>query len=624
LVCVFLATALSFAKGELYAPEHFIGLTYTGNDHANGRRITRKSANHKISFRWRALAMVISSNVLRLAVRRMLLTAAVASFGAVPVVHAQDTGGLKEIVVTGSRIAAPNQTSASPIQVVSAESIQDTGRNDISDIINQLPQIFNNDIGQDLGNRTSGLTTAGGVSTADLRGLGPNRTLVLIDGRRLGIGSPNTAIQQPAPDLDQIPLFMVERVEVLTGGASSVYGSDAVGGVVNFILKKNFEGIQIDGQYGVNWHNQHNEFARGLLEDDGTTPLRGDIWDGHNQNFNLMMGSSLADGRGNVTAYLNYYHQNAVPSGNRDFGQCQLNPDSSDGKTEDTLFCQGSSNSNYFHPLSGPNKANIYSVSGTSFVPNSTPGTNPPATFNTQPFIFMQRNDTRYMGGFNAHYEVNDWVKPYMQFGFMDDRTHQEIAPAALFRGGNPNDTNTGNYYVNCGNPFLSAQQRTILGCTAAQITAANQLDRANQVEIEIGRRNVEGGSRLNDFQHTNYRAVFGATGDIAPGWTYDAYGQFYYVTYFSSADKYLNFANIDNSLLVTTRNGVPACVTLDPRCVPYNIFQQGGVTQALSIICRLSEPNAANQRCVPITRTLPVSWMNMASSYRPQTMASR
>jgi len=123
---------------------------------------------------------------------------------------------LQEITVTGSRIAAPNEVSTSPIQVISSQSIQVSGKTDITDIISQLPQIFTNDLGQDLGNGTSGLTTAGGVATADLRGLGPARTLVLIDGRRLGVGSPNTAIAEPAPDLDQIPAGLVERIEVVT------------------------------------------------------------------------------------------------------------------------------------------------------------------------------------------------------------------------------------------------------------------------------------------------------------------------------------------------------------------------------------------------------------------------
>src|SRR5580704_6667818 len=175
------------------------------------------------------------------------------------VAAAAEPAPLTEVIVTGSRIASPNEVSTSPIQVVSSKSIQVSGKTDISDIITQLPQNYNNDLGQDLGNGTSGLATAGGVATADLRGLGPARTLVLIDGRRLGVGSPNTAITQPAPDLDQIPAGLVERVEVVTGGASAAYGSDAIAGVVNFIMKKNFEGFQLDGQVGENLHENHDK-----------------------------------------------------------------------------------------------------------------------------------------------------------------------------------------------------------------------------------------------------------------------------------------------------------------------------------------------------------------------------
>src|SRR5436190_19976064 len=116
----------------------------------------------------------------------------------------------EEVIVTGSRIASPNATSTSPVQVVTRQDIVVSGKTDITDIISQMPQNFTNDLGQDLGNRSPGLTTAGGVATADLRGLGPNRTLVLVNGRRLGIGSPYTFIQAPAPDLDQIPAALVE------------------------------------------------------------------------------------------------------------------------------------------------------------------------------------------------------------------------------------------------------------------------------------------------------------------------------------------------------------------------------------------------------------------------------
>jgi outer membrane receptor protein involved in Fe transport len=311
---------------------------------------------------------------------------------------------IEEIVVTGSRIASPNAASASPIQVVSSAEILATGKNDISDVINQLPQIINNDLGQDFSNRTSGLTSAGGLTTADLRGIGPNRTLVLIDGRRLGIGSPNTQIASYAPDLDQVPLPLVERVEVLTGGASSVYGSDAIAGVVNFILKKNFQGLQFDGHWGEDWHQQRNAYIEPLLSAQGLTPLSGSIQDGRSRNFSVVAGTNFADNSGNVTGYLTYLHNDPVASGDRDFGQCQL-AENFDPTTGDVIgnHCSGSSNANRFTPLTGPNANTRYAVSGTSFVPWGTVATNPPAVSNSQPFIYMQREDDRYQAGVMAH-----------------------------------------------------------------------------------------------------------------------------------------------------------------------------------------------------------------------------
>src|SRR5262249_24872214 len=135
------------------------------------------------------------------------------------------TPTVEEVVVTGSRIESQNLQSTSPIKVVDSKAIRTRGRTDISDIIMMLPQNYDNGLGQDLGNKTSGLTTAGGVATADLRGLGPNRTLVLVDGVRLGIGSPYTFVLQPAPDLDQIPTFLVDRIEVVTGAPPPTHPS---------------------------------------------------------------------------------------------------------------------------------------------------------------------------------------------------------------------------------------------------------------------------------------------------------------------------------------------------------------------------------------------------------------
>src|SRR5262249_42987333 len=142
----------------------------------------------------------------------------------------------EEIVVTGSRIPQPNLSSSAPITQLTAEDIQNQGVTRLEDMTNQLPQVFATQ-GSAVSNGSSG------TAEISLRGLGAGRTLVLLNGRRMPYGSDGDT----AADLNTIPGVMVQRVEVLTGGASSIYGSDAVAGVVNFIMKDNFEGLRVDG-----------------------------------------------------------------------------------------------------------------------------------------------------------------------------------------------------------------------------------------------------------------------------------------------------------------------------------------------------------------------------------------
>jgi outer membrane receptor protein involved in Fe transport len=296
----------------------------------------------------------------------------------------------------------------------------------------------------------------------------------------------------------------------------------------------------------------------------------------------MVVGTNFADNKGNVTGYFSYYHTDPVTGAQRDWSGCQANEVfGADGATVVGQTCGGSHNSNWFEPFSGPNAFDPngpYSVHGTNFVPGGTVATTPPFNFNSQPYIYMTREDTRYTGGFLAHDDVQEWFKPYLDFYFTDDQTHVAIAPAALFRDANPNDPISGNYNINCSNPLLSAQQAGILGCTSAMIAADAANPGSVTINTQIGRRNVEGGGRSSDFEHTSYRAHFGVKGDFLDAWNYDAYGGYYYVNFFNSNNKFLSFANIDNALLVTGTAASPRCIS-GPPCVPYNIFKDGGVT---------------------------------------------
>ncbi len=270
-----------------------------------------------------------TSNSIRRAVRYALLTSAAAA--SLPA-YAQDQT-IQEVVVTGSRIAQPNLETTSPVTQVTAEDVITQGVTKIEDLVNQLPQAF-------AAQNATVANGATGTATVNLRGLGSPRTLVLVDGRRMPYGGVDSG--SAAPDLNQIPTAMVERVEVLTGGASAVYGSDAIAGVVNFIMKKDFEGVQIDAQYSLYQHN--NDFSGpGAVElrdvisgRAATNPTQfalpdDNVTDGNSVQGTITIGVSTDDGRGNITAYASYQDNKEVLQRDRDYSACSLGHEQPDG-----------------------------------------------------------------------------------------------------------------------------------------------------------------------------------------------------------------------------------------------------------------------------------------------------
>jgi iron complex outermembrane receptor protein len=501
----------------------------------------------------------------------------------------QEQTTLTTVVVTGSRIPVPpNITATSPIQVVTAQDFALQGITDTTNMINRLPQNIIG-AGVDLGNNSAPLNAAGGIATADLRGLGPQRTLVLVDGRRLGPGDPNTANPNVASDLDQIPAALVERVDVVTGGASATYGSDAIAGVVNFIMKKNFEGVEVSGEYGVFQHHNHEQWIQTEAAAAGFNPVPKDVSGGDHRDWTILMGTNLANGDGNVTGYLSYHEQDPVNGAGRDFANCQLVSPANFGlPAAGPPACIGSSNSNKFITQSG----NAFSVVGHSFLPFPQAGSSPPSQFNSSAYEYIQRQDERYNAGVFAHIDVNEWVKPYLEFGFMNDKTQVLVAPSALFQTGNP-VTADNRYLVNCSNPLLSAQEAGTI-CTPGQIAGDLALpgSAGNSANIDIGRRNIEGGGRNAYYEHTNYRMVVGTRGGFGDAFNYDLYGQYAYTSFFNANQNYLNYASINLALQATTgAGGTPVCIS-GGSCVPYNIFTQGGVTAAQTSY--LSTPGTA------------------------------
>ncbi len=517
-----------------------------------------------------------------------------------PQAGADDTAAAQPIVVTGSRIASPNLTSVAPITAVSQDEFKALGTTKTEDLLNSLPQVF--------ASQSSTLSNgATGTATVDLRGLGPSRTLVLVNGRRLMPGDPNA--RSSAADLNNIPSSLVKRVDVLTGGASSTYGADAVSGVVNFIIDTDFEGFRVDTNYGLYQHSNGNQLISPLLGARNFPDPKGNAADGQQFDATVSFGTKFGDDQGHMTAYFGYRKVNPVLQANRDYSACtiqntgarltnptRLNPAA-------PLQCGGSATSN---------NAILFADTGsglTSTLASLGNGTVTPGAanrYNFAPLNYFQRPDERYTAGVFADYEINQSIHPYMEFMFMNDRTVAQIAPSGDF-----GNTLT----INCDNPLMSAQQRSVICAQDNLIVgnvgsypltatsyrsvygttppgAVNYIDPTtgatyNKGFFQLLRRNVEGGPRINDLTHTSFRGVIGTKGDLGEAWSYDVYYQYGRTNYTQVYSNEFSTSRLVSALdAVAGPGGTAVCraaqTGADPNCVPYNVFS--GTPSAASI----------------------------------------
>lgn len=543
-----------------------------------------------------------TSKALRLTGGRSLLAAVAISnatlAGAqVPPASETDTpvseaGETETIVVTGSRIPRLNLTAVSPVTVVGAEEVKLEGVTLTEELLNQLPMVSPSQ-GIFLSNGSTG------TSTVDLRGLGAARTLVLINGRRVIPGDPSA----PVPDLNAIPSSLIKRVEVLTGGASSVYGSDAVAGVVNFILDTRLKGLRIDGQVSVFQHdNRIGPPIRDVLLEEGLAFPRGSVADGGRRDVNAGYGTGFLDGRGHVSVYAGYRQVQSVTQDRRDYSACAI------GAPEfapNNLECGGS-----FASFPGNFFTNIFPPFQIGPDRTFTPGFDP---FNFAPWNYYQRPDRRYIVGGFADVEISDSVNPFLELMYMDDRSTAQVAPSANF-------TNTAD--INCDSPLLSVQQRSLV-CFEGNFVGQFPIfdDDGNFIGIEgtptafidpvtgatynrgwlfIGRRNVEGGPRRYEVRHKNLRVVGGIKGDLRPGLSYDASYIYGRVRTSTAVTNELSVTRIQRSLDVISdpATGEPVCRSVltgeDPACVPWDIFAFGAVTPAATSYLAQSAQDSA------------------------------
>jgi iron complex outermembrane receptor protein len=522
-----------------------------------------------------------NNRILKHAVRAVL--AAAAATAVVPLAYSQTApapvatdnteGALQEVVVTGSRIQTENLISISPVTSVTATEIAQTGATRIEDVLNMLPSVF--------AAEGSGVSNAAdGTATVDLHDLGPQRTLVLVNGRRLAPGAPDG---RNYADLDQIPTELVERVEVLTGGASSTYGADAVAGVVNFIMNTHYEGVKLDVGYGMYQHDNHENLYSGIETAAGDATPSHEVDTGFNKNLAFTAGSNFADGKGNATVYATYMNQAPVLQSKFDYSACTLTA----GATKPA--CGGSA-TNATGTFLG------YNASGVNVLQNTVDpktGAFRPETaadlYNYGPLNYYMRPAEKYTAGAFLNYDVNEHTNVYAEISYLRNNTTAQLAPDGDFQNNGP--LATGQISVNCGpvgvglpgNPLLNASERTALcggGLQAAQGNPAG-----SPADLYLLRRNVEGGGRTINFTNDDYRVVIGAKGDIIDGVKYDVYGQVGITDQNKFYGNVLSSANEGNALNVVQGPNGPACAAAlsgaAPKCVPWNIWTPGGVTPA-------------------------------------------
>jgi outer membrane receptor protein involved in Fe transport len=462
-----------------------------------------------------------------------------------------------EVTVTGSLIPRPTLEAMSPVTTLDVEEINYRGTTRIEDLLMSLPQVF-------AAQNSTIANGASGTATVDLRFLGTDRTLVLIDGRRMSSGDAFAT----AADLNFIPAALVKRVDILTGGASSVYGADAVAGVVNFILDTDFEGVRVSLSGGSFQHDNNNQVAQAMNTKRGFDVPSGSSWDGGIINASVALGGKFGDGeKGHASGYIDYREAQAMLKSTRDYTNC------AGGLGANGPVCGGSGTWQHGAFLvydEDWNGAGSWVLDPDGPGNTFRPRVSSKDVYNYAPLNFMQRPDEKLSAGAFVNYEWNRHFRGYVEAMLMDDYTDAQIAPSGDF--GNTS-------YINCDNPMLTAQQRDAL-CTNA---GWGPTDIANVV---ILRRNVEGGGRVSQIRHDAFRLVTGLKGELNDAWSYDVYGLNAEVHSPQTYANELNSFRLQEALFVQGDPNDPStwqCMSAQARsegCVPWNIFRMGGVTQ--------------------------------------------
>ena len=473
---------------------------------------------------------------------------------------------MEEIVVTGTRIEVPGTVSSSPIYSVGAQEVRLQQQPEVEKILRILP-IVKPDDGANVNNGTAG------VAAVNLRGLGAQRNLILMDGKRLTPYNEDGIV-----DTSQIPTALIERIDIVTGGASAVYGSDAISGALNFVMKKDFEGVEINTDFSQTGES-----------------------DGDTLSAFMTLGANVADGRGNVVLSINYSDRESVLLGARPLGQLGIETSTGAGYEE---FLAGAG------PTPAP--ANCSPTSGatatggsTTTVPTRVAISGGPAlgqfrddgtlgpncsVFNFNPFNYYQTPQKRYGGFAMGSFEINEHAEAYARLSYSSTVVRQQVAASGFF--GNV-------WYTPLSNPLMGEQARGFIidaanaGVTAGTVVALLEdgsnsdfanwkdlngngvVDAADDLKIQYRRRTVEFGERSTNYDNAAIQYLAGVRGDIMGDWRYDFSYQYGQSQRTNISAGYTNVANGEVAITGITdpATGEIVCRDGGDDCVPINLF---------------------------------------------------
>jgi outer membrane receptor protein involved in Fe transport len=453
-----------------------------------------------------------------------------------------DETAIEEIVVTGSRIKRRDFNTLSPLTTIGSEEFDFSGQATVEETLNRMPQVT------PAFGRTSNQTyhENAGTATVNLRGLGAGRSLVLLNGRRVAASGTSSAV-----DLNNIPQFLIDRTEIISGGTSTVYGSDAIAGVVNFITKDDFSGFAIEA--GISMAEQG---------------------DAETYDFNIAYGHNLANGRGNITVFANWLERESVFAGDREHTRVPLVDDWKEG-----VLHEGGNRATPAGVIVWPLVDLGDDVVEVTFNPDGTPRvfTWPDDLYNYAPTNYLQVPLSRVAVGLTGNYDLSEEFEAYVEASFIRNEPAQRLAPAA------------GPFFaeVNIDNPVLTRE--------AQQLFADNYTCDTNLACFRIVRRLPEIGPRESDYERDYKRVAAGIRGELWEGWDIDGW-----VTYTTeSTRRYLrNDASrprLKQGLLVDPANN--ECFDPSGGCVPVNLFGEGNISPEGVAFIRLQDFENATER---------------------------